>query len=118
MLHLYSELEDFNNTVIRITFAPDENRTVNDVNVPIAIVNDSINEATEQVFISQLQLISSVNPGSVDLTTRLATLCRIIDDDCKWNNVIVYPLQVLCIIVYSHQNWISAARLHIHGTHV
>ena len=92
MLHLYSDLEDFNNTVIRITFNPDEDVNVNDVNVPIIIVNDSINEATEQVFISQLQLISSVNPSSVDLTTRLATLCRIIDDDSKWNNVIVYPL--------------------------
>ena len=85
-------MADFNNTVIRITFAPDEDMNVNDVNVPIIVVNDSINEATEQVFISMLQLISSVNPDSVDLTTRLATLCRIIDDDCKWNNVIVYPL--------------------------
>ena len=80
--------------MIRITFAPDESETVtfNDVNVPIAIVNDLINEAIEQVFVVQLQLISSVNPGSIDLTTRQASLCRIIDDDRKCNNVIVYPL--------------------------
>ena len=78
--------------MIRITLAPDEDEVVNDVAASIAIVNDFINEATEQVFVAQLQLISSVNPGSVDLTTRLATLCRIIDDDSKWNNVIVYPL--------------------------
>ena len=84
-MHL-SDLADFNNTVIRITFAADAG-TFNDVNAPIAIVNDLINESTEQVFIAQLRLISSVNPGSVDLTMRLATLCRIIDDDSKWNNM-------------------------------
>ena len=90
-MHL-SDLEDFNNTVIRITFAADAG-TFNDVKIaPIAIVDDLINEATEQVFIAQLRLISSVNPGSVDLTIQLATLCRITDDDSKWNNVIVYPL--------------------------
>ena len=84
--------------MIRIIFAPDEDRDVNDVAAPIAIVNDLINEATEQVFVVQLQLISSVNPGSVDLTTRQASLCRIIDDDSKWNNVIVYPLCVLLLL--------------------
>ena len=75
--------------MIRVTFAPDENadQDYNDVNAPIAIVDDLINEATEQVFIAQLRLISSVNPGTVDLTMRLATLCRIIDDDSKWNNM-------------------------------
>ena len=87
ILCLYSDLADFNNTVIRITFAPDEDEDVNVVNVPIAIIDDLINEAAEQVFIAQLRLISSVNPDSVDLTTRLATLCRIIDDDSKWNNM-------------------------------
>ena len=71
--------------MIRIIFAPDEdeNRIVNDVAAPIAIVDDLINEAIEQVFVVQLQLISSVNPGSIDLTVRQASLCRIIDDDSK-----------------------------------
>ena len=92
MLHLYSDLADFNNTVIRITFAPDEDANIEDVDAPIAIVDDLINEAKEQVFVSQLKLIGSLNPGSVNLTTRAATLCRIIDNDGKWNSVIVYPL--------------------------
>ena len=82
-MYLYSDLADFNNTVIRITFAPDEDGNVNDVAAPIPIVNDLINEATEQVFVAQLQLISSVNRGSVDLSTRLTSLCRISDDDSK-----------------------------------
>ena len=70
--------------MIRITFEPDENRDVNDVATPISIVDDLIDEATEQVFVVQLQLNSSVNPGSIDLTTRQTCLCRIIDDDSKW----------------------------------
>ena len=92
MLHLHSDLKDFNNTVITLTFAPDEDEVVNNVAVPIAIFNDLVNEATEQVFIAQLRLNSSVNPGSIDLSTRQASLCRIIDDDRKWNSVILYPL--------------------------
>ena len=81
-MHGYLDLADFNNTVIRIIFAPDEDGVVNDVNVPIAIVDDLVSEAIEQVFIVQLQLISSVSPGSVDLTMRQASLCRIISGDC------------------------------------
>ena len=75
--------------MIRITFAPDEDEegNVNNMAAPIAIVDDFINEATEQVFVVQLQLNSSVNPDSIDLTTRQASLCRIIDDDSKWNNM-------------------------------
>ena len=79
--------------MIRITFHPDEDQNDNERAAPIAIIDDLINEATEQVFVVQLQLISSVNPGSIDLTTRQASLCRISDDDSKWNNVIVYPLK-------------------------
>ena len=91
--------------MIRITFAPDEDKDVNDVATLIAIVDDLINEAIEQVFVVQLQLISSENPDSVDLTTRLATLCWIIDDDSKWNNVIVYiHFEYYCYC--RHQNWI------------
>ena len=69
--------------MIRITFAPDENEEVNEVNVPIAIVDDPVNEATEQVFVVHLQLISGVNPSSIDLTKQQTSLCRIIDNDCK-----------------------------------
>ena len=45
----------------------------------------------QQVFVVQLQLNSSMNPGSIDLSTGQARLCRIIDEDSKWNNVIVNP---------------------------
>ena len=52
-----------------------------DFPVTIGIINDAINEATEQVFVVQLQLISSVSQSSVDLAIRPSSLCRIIDND-------------------------------------
>ena len=87
MTNLYfTDLKDFKNTVIRITFYPDEYRADNILSAPIAIVDDQIDEAREQHFVVELRLISSMNPGSIDLTIQQSSLCRIIDDDSKWNN--------------------------------
>ena len=68
------DLADFDNTVIRITFEPDENVADNVGAAPIPVVNDLINEADEQVFIVELHLISSTNPVGIDLTTRPASI--------------------------------------------
>ena len=78
------DLNDFNDTVIRIIFETDEDLAVNDMSAPIAISDDPINEAAEQAFIVQLKLISSTNSLS-DLAERPASLCRIIDNDRKYN---------------------------------
>ena len=81
----YPELEDFNNTNITLIFEPDEDGTpMNERSAPIPIVDDAINEATEQVFIVELQLVSSINSATVDLPTRPSSLCRIIDNDRKY----------------------------------
>ena len=85
-LFYISDLSDFDNTVIRITFEPDENAGINERAAPIAVVNDLINEADEQVFVVELRLISSTNPAAIDLTTRPASQCRIINNDGKPNN--------------------------------
>ena len=69
--------------MIRITFNSDEDAVVNDQNVAILIVDDLVNEASVQSFVVLLQLVSSVTPSLVDLTTRPASLCRIIDNDSK-----------------------------------
>ena len=71
--------------MIRITFNPDEVTDVNERATPIPIIDDLVNEADEQVFIVQLHLVNSINPGAIDLTTRAASICRIIDDDSKSN---------------------------------
>lgn len=46
----------------------------------ISITNDNINEATEQVFIIQLTLARSIDPGKVNIS-RSTSLGIIIDDD-------------------------------------
>ena len=81
------DLDDFDNTVIRITFEPDENAGVNERAAPIAVVNDLINEADEQVFVVELRLISSTNPAGIDLIIRPASICRIFNDDGKPSSV-------------------------------
>ena len=95
--YFLSELADFDNTVIRIIFEADENNADNEGAAPIPLVNDLINETDEQVFIVELRLIRSTNPAGIDLTTRPASICRIINDDgkpssvyCKINNSLLY----------------------------
>ena len=78
-------MNDFNNTVIRITFDPDEDTDDNERAAPIPIIDDLVNEADEQVFIVQLRLVDSINPGAIDLDTRPASICRIVNDDSKSN---------------------------------
>ena len=75
---------DFNNTSIIIVFEPDEDAEVNEKSAPFLVIDDAINEAAEQVFVIELQIVSSVNPTGVDLTTRPSSLCRIIDNDRKY----------------------------------
>jgi hypothetical protein len=76
-------LADFNNANITVVFEPDEGAEVNEMGAPIFITDDAINEATEQVFVAELILVSSLDSATVDLTIRPSTLCRIIDNDCK-----------------------------------
>ena len=83
-------MSDFDNTTIRITFDPDELANDDERGAPIRIFNDPVNEANEQVFVVQLHLISATNPGSVSLNTRPASVCRIIDDDSKFNNEVFH----------------------------
>ena len=90
ILLLILDLDDFNNSAIRITFEPDENAPDNERAAPIAIVNDLINEADEQVFIVELRLINSTNPAGIDLTTRPASICVIVDDDSRPNCIKLY----------------------------
>ena len=72
-------MNDFNNTNITIVFEPDEDAGIYELSAPIFVTDDDINEATEQVFVVELRLISSVNSATVDLTTRPSSLCKIID---------------------------------------
>ena len=76
--------------MINIAFEPDENATVNERAAPILIVDDEINEASRQAFVVQLRLVESINQSAVDLTTRPASLCRIIDNDSNISDFSCY----------------------------
>ena len=74
--------------MLTFIYDPDEDEAVNDGGVFVPIVNDLINEATEQVFIVRLNLVDSLNPDSVLLVpTRRTSLCRIRDNDGKKTSV-------------------------------
>ena len=81
-----SDLNDFNSTPVTLIIPPDEQSLgVVDFPVTIGIVDDAINEATEQVFVVQLQVVNSTSQSSIDLSSRPSSLCRIIDND-GWLN--------------------------------
>ena len=82
-------MADFSNTNITLVFEPDEDDEINEKSTPIFVTNDTINEATEQVFVAELILVRSVDPATVDLTIRPSTLCRIIDNDRKYESIVL-----------------------------
>ena len=81
-LSLHADLNDFDDTVLTITFLADETAPVNDIPLSIPITDDAINEANEQDFVVILNLTDSVNPALINLP-RTSSLCRIIDNDRK-----------------------------------
>ena len=80
----YLDRNDFNSTNITLVFEPDEDAEVTEKSIPLFVIDDAINEALEQVFVIELRVVSSVNPTGVDLITRPSSLCRIIDNDRKY----------------------------------
>ena len=80
-----TDINDFDSTVIRITFDPDEDTDDNERAAPIPIIDDLVNEADEQIFIVQLRLVDSINAGAINLNVRPASICRIVNDDSKSN---------------------------------
>ncbi len=76
-------MQDFNPTVLTVTFPADEapSETVFDIDVPIMIINDEIDEA-EQNFIVYFEVIDAINENLI-LSEREVAVCRIVDDDRK-----------------------------------
>ena len=80
------------------------------MSAPIFVTDDAINEATQQVFVAELILVSSIDPATVDLTIRPSTLCIIIDNDRKILLREQYLISrhnvCMAFTVYSNQDWI------------
>ena len=82
LYYLHSDLNDFNDTALTITFQADEDNPINDIPLSIPITDDAINEAIEQDFVVMLNLTDSISPTLIMLP-RVSSLCRIIDNDRK-----------------------------------
>ena len=78
----HADLNDFDDTVLTVTFLADEDNPTNDILLRIPITDDAINEANEQDFVVTLNLTDSMNPHLTTLS-RISSLCRIIDNDRK-----------------------------------
>ena len=95
-------MQDFNNSIITITFDADEDAAISEKRAPVPIFDDAINEAIEQYFVVQLSLASSLNPAGVDISSRAASLGRIIDNDRKCiQNFAGY----LSLCMYVKESW-------------
>lgn len=78
---MHADLQDFDNSVITITFQPDEiGVRVNDIETPVPIVDDTIDEAEEQYFVVTLDIVGSHDGVVITLQD---ALCRITDNDGK-----------------------------------
>ena len=75
---------DFDTSVIVKTFEADEAPlpTIFDLDIPVSIVDDSIDEA-EQNFIVYFEVIDAVNSNTYVINRNLA-ICRIADNDRKY----------------------------------
>ena len=82
ILYLHSDLNDFDDKVLTITFQADEDSPLNDILLSIPITDDAINEAIEQDFVVMLNLTDSISPA-LTMLSRVSSLCRIIDNDRK-----------------------------------
>lgn len=84
-----ADLDDFDNTILSITFQADEDNPINDIPLTIPITDDAINEAIEQDFVVILNLTDSVNPD-MTILAKISSLCRIIDNDRTWELLHMY----------------------------
>lgn len=78
---------DFVTTVVEVTFLPDEFDQVRQLPAPIGIMDDDINEATEQLFVVTLNVLEAANFSLVENTERNISLCRLRDNDRMFTKV-------------------------------
>ena len=80
---LFTDEADFNTTVFEVVFPADEGlNAATEVDAFISVVDDTIDEIEEQVFVVLLEVVNATNPRLLDLDRNLS-VCRIIDNDRK-----------------------------------
>ena len=78
----FPDANDFNISTITTIFPSDEIGTVViDVNVPIPVFYDLIDEASDQFFVAELRVVDGINTSLIRLAQRVSR-CQIVDNDC------------------------------------
>lgn len=77
---MHTDEQDFDATVITISFGADELAIVS-VPAPISIIDDETNEAEEQFFIAVLRVANAINPSLVKNDQGNVAICTINDND-------------------------------------
>ena len=76
--------------MIDVTFQPDETgQQIRIVVAPIRIVDDFINEASEQDFVVTLDIFSATDISGITISLK-DSLCRIIDNDGELFSTTIY----------------------------
>ncbi len=74
--------EDFDPSIIMVAFPVDEgSELVPNVTALLQVQDDNINEALEQRFIVQLEIIDAINLALLDNSRRNISVCSIQDND-------------------------------------
>lgn len=76
----FSGNDDFDGTMKSITFPADGVDSVFIMDVPVAIVDDEINEA-QQFFVVLMEVVDAVNPKLLNNADRNISMCTILDND-------------------------------------
>ena len=82
--------DDFDDTPFSVTLSSSDaiNTSViildpiTEMTASIIIVDDSIDEADEEVFIVFMEVVAAINYDMIDTTTQNTSICII--QDCKW----------------------------------
>ena len=80
----FTDEEDFNTTVFEVVFPADELiDPVGSVDAFISVVDDDINENSEQLFVVVVEAAGAINSRLLSITRNL-TICRLMDNDRKF----------------------------------
>jgi len=76
-------LQYFDPAVLTFIFPADEFEPspISTIPAPIPIVDDSVNEATEQAFVALLRVANAPNPGLLSNDVINISTCVIVDND-------------------------------------
>ena len=81
----FTDEEDFNTTLFEVVFPADEFiDPVGSVDAFISVVEDDINENSEQLFVAFIEVAGAINSRLLSIT-RNVTICRIMDNDRKFS---------------------------------